>query len=181
MVVAYFISHIGNRRTGCGKGFPINIACDGILRFKRVGWLNMPRSPSVGECCMAIKTYGRHNLWNSNRVGSFWPTLLYTCTSKYSNDKWVLHYNYTIPTQLPSIQKKTEKNQKMLYIERSCVSGSEGIISQFRVPPDPGSFDAVSILESTLQKNSGMLSSAFRELYLNPRTPAELVMAKLEF
>ena len=39
-------------------------------RFKRVGWLNMPLSPSSGECCMAIKTYGRHNLWKPHRVGS---------------------------------------------------------------------------------------------------------------
>lgn len=32
---------------------------------KRAGWLCMPHPSSIDGCCMAIKTYGRHNLWKT--------------------------------------------------------------------------------------------------------------------
>lgn len=32
-------------------------------QIKRAGWLYMPHPSSIDGCCMAIKTYGRHNLW----------------------------------------------------------------------------------------------------------------------
>lgn len=43
---------------------PINKVYGVPVNFKRVGWLSMPHAPEFGECRMAIKTYGWHNLWN---------------------------------------------------------------------------------------------------------------------
>ena len=34
-------------------------------KSKRAGWLCMPHPSSIDGCCMAIKTYGRHNFWKT--------------------------------------------------------------------------------------------------------------------